>query len=347
MNTEDFNFSLPESLIAQSPLKERDACRLLCLDRNSGTVEHKVFRDILTLLKSGDRLVFNNTKVLPVRLHCKKPSGAKAEVFFLESQTDTVWKALVKPGRKLLRGAELIVGEKECEVKLIVDQVLTDGTRFIRLVPNGHIQSIPMLIERFGSIPLPPYIRREANNEDSDEYQTVYATQPGAVAAPTAGLHFTEDLINDLKKRGVAVSFVTLHVGIGTFLPVKVADPRAHQMHAERFEISHDAAREINTTIEVGGRIIAVGTTVVRILEHCAKVALPLTALQGETTLKILPPYTFSVVNALVTNFHLPMSTLLMLVSAFAGKENVLSAYKTAVEHEYRFFSYGDAMFLS
>jgi S-adenosylmethionine:tRNA ribosyltransferase-isomerase len=347
MRTDEFNYELPETLIAQKSLDERDTCRLLVMDRKTGSVTHEGFRDLLHLLRPDDRLVFNDTRVLPVRLFCKKKTGASVEILFADPLGPRTWRAMARPGRRLPRGTELVVDDDPSLGTLVIQEVLPDGGRIVELRGGDGGSSIMTIIERYGRMPLPPYIKRPADRDDNDRYQTVYAAHSGAVAAPTAGLHFTPGLIAGLKERGVGASFVTLHVGMGTFRPVKVDDPRDHVMHEESYDLPEQAAREIMRTKQEGGRIIAVGTTVVRILEHCGTAAGTLAAAQGRTDLKILPSYAFKIVDGLITNFHLPMSTLLMLVCAFAGTGPVLAAYREAVKEKYRFFSYGDAMFIA
>jgi S-adenosylmethionine:tRNA ribosyltransferase-isomerase len=293
------------------------------------------------LLRPGDRLVFNDTRVLPARLFCHKSSGAAVELLFLEPLGDGRWHALARPARRVKPGTEVLV-DGDSAVRLGVAGARDDGTRVIEVVAGaGGIEEV---IERHGQVPLPPYIRRMATVEDRETYQTVYARSPGAVAAPTAGLHFTPSLLERLAARGVARSFVTLHVGVGTFRPVKEEDPRKHRIHEERYEVSAETAREIAGTRAGGGRIVAVGTTVVRTLEHCACADGRIEPGSGVTRLMILPGHRFAAIDGLVTNFHLPESTLLMLVGAFAGRERVLRAYEEAIGERYRFYSYGDAM---
>ncbi len=344
MHIDDFTYDLPEKLIAQKPLPERDSCRLLHIDRADGTISHHNFKSVLDMLQPSDRLVLNNTKVLPARLFFRKRTGANIELFFTQRMDSLNWKVLIKPARKAPLGTVMeLVGHPEIEIR--VEEIEEDGIRVVYLIAGA--ESFDELIETYGTMPLPHYIRREAEKEDRELYQTVYAQVDGAVAAPTAGLHFTDSLLDSIRQRGVAISFVTLHVGIGTFRPVKVSDPRKHQIHQERYELSHQAAGEINDTWKNGGRVIAVGTTVTRVLEHCAVDHHVIEPSGGITDLMILPPYEFKAVDGLLTNFHLPKSTLLMLVSAFASRELVLMAYREAVEQEYRFFSYGDAMIIT
>jgi S-adenosylmethionine:tRNA ribosyltransferase-isomerase len=344
MNTEDFDYPLPDELIAQYPAAQRDACRLLVLDRVSGAVTHRRFFDLTELLRPGDLLVFNNTRVIPARLFCRRPGGGKVELLFTEKIDDRTWKALVRPARRLPPGASVSVATGSGSAVFVIESIEPGGERLVSLASQGGPASIEDLLETAGSTPLPPYVRRSAVPEDREAYQTVYARVPGAVAAPTAGLHFTPEMLDTLNKRGVVIAEVTLHVGIGTFLPVKVADPADHVMHEERYELTPETAGKIARVKKSGGRVVAVGTTTVRVLEHCAaEHGVPLAG-RGRTGLKILPPYEFKVVDALITNFHLPKSTLLMLVSAFASREHILAAYAEAVRKGYRFFSYGDAM---
>ena len=345
MRTSDFDYSLPPELIARRPLTERDGCRLLYMRRGGGEVSHLAFRDILGILKEGDRLVFNDTRVISARVFCRKEkTGAAVEVFFTERVDDFCWKALVKPAKRAPVGTVLHV--EDCpQIKIRVDEIAEDGyERLVSLVSGAD--GLDGVIDGYGHIPLPHYMEREAEEIDRELYQTVYAGVPGAVAAPTAGLHFTDKLLGELSSRGVGRSFVTLHVGIGTFRPVQAEDPRGHEMHEERFELSESAAGEINGTWERGGRVIAVGTTVVRVLESCAVSLRKVSPQVSRTKLLILPPYRFNAVDGLITNFHLPKSTLLMLVSAFASRESVLKAYGEAVREKYRFYSYGDAMMI-
>ena len=346
MRTEDFDYHLPSDLIAQRPLKERDACRLLVLDKATGAIRHTIFRDLPGLLKPHDRLVFNDTRVLPARLFCRKQSGGTVELLFTGPLGGGAWKALAKPSRRLRPGTVLSVDGDPAAPSLRIDGGGSEGEWVIRLADRNGFDSIAGIIERYGRMPLPPYIKRAVDDQDATTYQTVYAAHPGAIAAPTAGLHFTPQLFTELGIRGVATTFVTLHVGRGTFLPVKVSDPRDHVMHEEEYMLSPGAAGEIVRTKKEGGRVIAVGTTVVRILEHCSPAPGALNPSQGRTGLKILQPYEFKIVDGLITNFHLPKSTLLMLVCAFAGKKSITDAYTEAIRLKYRFFSYGDAMFV-
>ena len=346
MHTENYDYNLPTELIAQYPLSERDACRLLTLDKLDGAVSHATFGSVKKLLRAGDRLVFNNTRVIPARLFGAKENGVPIEFLFTEKIDEYTWKVIAKPAKRLKEGTVVFVNNCE-SAKLHIEKIESDGSRIVRLENKTPGSNIESLLEQCGHYPLPPYISREDDEGDRDNYQTVFASKVGAIASPTAGLHFTNQLIDELKVGGVGVSFVTLHVGVGTFRPVKVDDPRKHDIHEEAFELSTQAANEIITTKANGGRIIAVGTTVVRVLEHCAKYSNGiLEAASGKTKLMILPPYEFKIIDGLITNFHLPKSTLLMLVSAFTGRESILKAYQEAIREKYRFFSYGDAMII-
>ncbi|MCX7725954.1 MAG: tRNA preQ1(34) S-adenosylmethionine ribosyltransferase-isomerase QueA [Chitinispirillaceae bacterium] len=346
MDIKVFDYLLPQNLIAQQPLEERDKCRLLVMSKNDGKIEHKLFKDIKEYLKKGDLLVLNNTKVIPARLYVKKKTGGKVELFFLEKLNETQWKAMVKPGRGVKNGTILFL-ENSPDITLKIDEILLTGERIVSLSSSISIyKSIESLLESFGHTPLPPYIKRSDTKDDREKYQTVYASVPGAVAAPTAGLHFTLELIEELKSKGVDFTYITLHVGAGTFQPVKTETIEKHKMHYEKFIISQETAEKIEHTKAKGGRVVAVGTTVVRTLEACFKLNKRIIPMEGQTDLFIYPPYQFGVIDALITNFHLPKSTLLMLVCAFGGIENVMKAYTTAVKESYRFFSYGDAMFI-
>ncbi|MFP4163183.1 MAG: tRNA preQ1(34) S-adenosylmethionine ribosyltransferase-isomerase QueA [Chitinispirillaceae bacterium] len=344
MQTDDFSYDLPQSLIAQEPLAERDSCRLLVLNRQNGSTEHLFFRDLLDIVRPGDRLVFNNTKVIPARVLCRKTTGASIELFFTEKLGDNSWRALVKPAKRVPPGS-VIHPEDDPNTVLRIEEVMEDGyERRVKLVSGkGCLEDV---IEKHGHMPLPHYIQREDDEMDKELYQTVYAKSEGAVAAPTAGLHFTEKMLEELENRGVDKSFVTLHVGIGTFRPVAVENPRDHDIHEERYELSSQTAAQINSTWERGGRVIAVGTTVVRVLETCAVCRHKIEASSGKTKIMILPPWEFRALDGLITNFHLPRSTLLMLVSALSTRERVLCAYREAVRRGYRFYSYGDAMLI-
>jgi S-adenosylmethionine:tRNA ribosyltransferase-isomerase len=347
LRTADFSYGLPVELIAQEPTKVRDASRLLALGRSSGDLSHHLFSDLPSLLQAGDLLVLNDTKVIPARLVCRRPSGGAAEILLTERTDRMTWKGLVRPGRRLPPGA-LVIPEGMPQVAIRIAGRLPDGGRVITLDDNTLGTTLDKVVEVCGRPPLPPYIEREDRPDDRERYQTVYARQPGAVAAPTAGLHFTPALFERLKVAGVAVSYLTLHVGVGTFRPVKEEDPRKHHIHSERFSLPQAAVDAVNQTRARGGRVIAVGTTSVRVLEYCAEQGGGrLAASEGCCDLYILPGFRFSVVDGLITNFHLPRSSLLMLVSAFAGRDKVLAAYAEAVRQGYRFYSYGDAMFMS
>ncbi|MDO4554676.1 MAG: tRNA preQ1(34) S-adenosylmethionine ribosyltransferase-isomerase QueA [Lachnospiraceae bacterium] len=340
MKVTDFTFDLPEELIAQDPLRDRSSSRLLVLDRYSGEREHKHFRDIKEYLKPGDCLVINDTKVIPARLIGEKEgTGAKIEVLLLKRKENDVWETLVKPGKKARPGARISFGQGELVGEVM--EVVEEGNRLIRFEYEGIFEEV---LDRLGQMPLPPYITHQL--EDKNRYQTVYAKHEGSAAAPTAGLHFTKELLEEIKAMGVEIAHVTLHVGLGTFRPVKVENVLEHHMHSEFYQIEKEEADKINRTKEQGGRVIAVGTTSTRTLEAAAEEDGHLTAKSGWTEIFIYPGYQFKVIDALITNFHLPESTLLMLVSALAGREHVLAAYEEAVKERYRFFSFGDAMFI-
>lgn len=334
----DFDFALPDALIAQEPARARDRSRLMVLDRQSGSIEHHIFQDLENYLLPGDLLVLNNTRVFPCRLPAKKPGGGKAEIFLLAELGLNLWDALVKGGVPAEKRLVLDAGV-EAEIVKSGD----DGTHRVRFHGVPDIRNI---LTEVGRTPLPPYIKREPTVADLERYQTVYAAQVGAVAAPTAGLHFTCELLDRLKAKGVGSAMVTLHVGPGTFQPVRVEKITEHRMLPERYEIAPDAAEVINRAKSGGRRVIAVGTTSVRTLETAAQEDGMVASGEGSSRLFIYPGFVFRIVDGLITNFHLPKSTLLMLVSAFAGRERVLAAYQSAVEHQYRFYSYGDAMFI-
>lgn len=340
MKKSDFNFYLPEELIAQTPIADRDHSRLLRLDKNSGHIEHCRFYQLKDMLREGDCLVMNNSRVLPARLIGARPSGGSVELVLLRDLGDNRWECLSRPGRKTKPGAEIIFGNGE--LKATVEDVAEGGNRIVRFYYDGIFLEI---LEKLGKMPLPPYIKEELS--DSERYQTVYSSQLGSAAAPTAGLHFTNELLRDIEARGVKLCYVTLHVGLGTFRPVKEEEIENHPMHSEFCIIPEETANIVNETKKREGRVIAVGTTSCRTLESFAKADGTLEACSGWTDIFIYPGYSFKCIDALVTNFHLPESTLIMLVSALAGRENVLSAYDTAVKERYRFFSFGDAMFIS
>jgi len=341
VKTSDFDYELPRELIAQYPADRRDESRLLVVRRDGGALDHRRFRDVGEYFEPGDVLVVNESEVIPARLLGRRSGGGRAEMFLLRDLADHRWEVLVRPGARIREGAELSFGDGQLMAR--VEEVLPDGKRVVSLSAPGDVAAAA---ERLGAVPLPPYIDREPEPADSQRYQTVYARVPGAVAAPTAGLHFTEELLAELGAAGVATARLTLHVGIGTFRPVAVEDPADHRMENERFDVPVAAADEINEARDAGGKVIAVGTTSVRTLESVAGEDGHVEAGSGSTDLFIRPPCRFKCVDVLLTNFHLPKSTLLMLVSAFAGRERVLDAYAEAVRERYRFYSYGDAMLL-
>lgn len=340
MKTSDFYFDLPQELIAQTPLQQRDASRLLMLDKQSGAVRHGVFTDLLDQLRPGDCMVLNNSRVLPARLIGHRPTGGACEVLLLIDRGENVWECLVRPGRKLKQGAEVIFGDGELTATIVGE--VEGGNRLVRFEYEGIFLEV---LERLGRMPLPPYITAEL--EDSERYQTVYSKVTGSAAAPTAGLHFTPELMAKIESKGVKLCYVTLHVGLGTFRPVKAESIDEHEMHSEYCVIPQETADIINETKRNGGRVICVGTTSCRTVESWADEDGTMRACGGWTNIFIYPGYRFKVLDALVTNFHLPESTLIMLVSALAGREHVLEAYRQAVEERYRFFSFGDAMFIS
>lgn len=344
LRLEQFDYDLPQELIAQVPCEPRDRCKLIYVEKNTSNFSHCAFTDLVSLLRKGDRLVFNNTKVLPARIYGVKDNGITIEFLFTEKIDDFTWVALVGPARRLKIGASVAV--KNCDgFRLQIVDVLPNGDRVVKLLGDGS-RTLEAIMEQVGHLPLPHYIERDDEQMDREAYQTVFAQKKGAVASPTAGLHFTDELIAKLTNSGVDTSFLTLHVGIGTFRPVKESDPSKHPMHEEYYELSQQTVEEINSTKRNGGRIIAVGTTVVRVLEHCSIESGMLTPSTGKTKLMILPPFEFKTVDGLITNFHLPKSTLLMLVCAFAGIPTILAAYNEAIQKRYRFFSYGDAMLI-
>lgn len=338
MNLKDFDFELPQELIAQDPLADRSSSRLMVLDKESGAITHKHFTDILDYLNAGDCLVLNNTKVIPARLlGSKVDTGAAIEVLLLKRHEKDVWEALVKPGKKMRVGAKVSFGEGLLTCEVI--EVLPDGNRRIRFDYEGIWEEV---LDRLGEMPLPPYITHKL--QDKNRYQTVYAKYEGSAAAPTAGLHFTKELLTEVEKRGISIAYVTLHVGLGTFRPVKTENILEHHMHSEYYEVTQEACDIINETKVRGGRVICVGTTSTRTVESCADENGFMVPKCENTEIFIYPGYQFKVLDGLITNFHLPQSTLIMLVSALAGREEVLKAYETAVAEKYRFFSFGDAM---
>lgn len=340
MKTSDFYYDLPEELIAQDPLEDRSSSRLLVLNKKTGEREHHIFKEIVRYLRPGDCLVINDTKVIPARLIGEREgTGARIEVLLLKRQEKDVWETLVKPGKKMKPGARVSFGDGLLRGEVI--EVVEEGNRLIRFEYEGIFEEV---LDQLGQMPLPPYITHQL--KDRDRYNTVYATHEGSAAAPTAGLHFTPELLEEIQKKGVEIARVTLHVGLGTFRPVKVEDVTNHHMHSEFYQIDEEAAEKINRTKKQGGRVICVGTTSCRTIESAAEENGELRACSGWTEIFIYPGYHFKVLDGLITNFHLPESTLIMLVSALAGKENVLAAYEEAVKERYRFFSFGDAMFI-
>ena len=340
MKTADFDFQLPEELIAQTPLDRRDASRLLTLDRTTGAIGHHHFYDLHQFLRPGDCLVLNDSRVLPARLIGHRPTGGACEVLLLVDKGDNLWECLVRPGRKLKQGAQVIFGDGK--LTATVEAELEDGKRAVRF----HYQGIFLeILEQLGKMPLPPYIKEEL--QDQERYQTVYSRVIGSAAAPTAGLHFTPELLDRVQEIGVKVCHITLHVGLGTFRPVKAEDIADHEMHSEFCMISQETADTINETKRNGGRVVCVGTTSCRAIESFAAEDGTMSERSGWTSIFIYPGDKFKVLDALITNFHLPQSTLIMLVSALAGREHVLAAYDEAVRERYRFFSFGDAMFIS
>lgn len=341
MDVKDFYFDLPEELIAQDPLKDRSSSRLLVLDRDTGEVQHRVFRDIVEYLRPGDCLVINDTKVIPARLFgIKKDTGAKIEILLLKRRENDIWETLVRPGKKCRPGT--VIEFWEGLLSGTVVETVDDGNRLIRFSYKGIFEEI---LDQLGQMPLPPYITHEL--KDKNRYQTVYAKHEGSAAAPTAGLHFTNELLKQIEEMGVKVAHVTLHVGLGTFRPVKVENVLDHHMHSEFYVVEESEARKVNDTKAAGGRVICVGTTSCRTVESASTDDGILQAKTGWTEIFIYPGYRFKVLDALITNFHLPESTLVMLVSALAGREHILDAYKEAVKERYRFFSFGDAMFIA
>lgn len=339
MNKTDFYFDLPERLIAQTPLEKRDTSRLLHLDKTTGEIEHRHFYDIKKYFRKGDCLVLNDSRVLPARLIGARPTGGSVELVLLKDLGDGCWECLSRPGRKTKPGQEIIFGNGE--LTATVQSVTEGGNRIVKFHFEGVFLEV---LERLGKMPLPPYIKEEL--KDAERYQTVYSRELGSAAAPTAGLHFTKELLKEIEEMGVNICFLTLHVGLGTFRPVKAENIEEHEMHSEFCMVPADTAKTINETKRSGGRVIAVGTTSCRTLESFAKEDGTIEETAAWTSIFIYPGYKFKCVDALITNFHLPESTLIMLVSALAGRENILHAYEVAVKEEYRFFSFGDAMFI-
>ena len=340
MKVSDFNYNLPKELIAQVPIKNRDQSRLMVLDREHKTIEHKIFKDIIDYLQPGDCLVRNNTKVIPARLYgVKEETGANVEFLLLKRVDGDIWEVMVKPGRKLMPGVRVEFGNGLLKAEIL--EKLEDGNRKVKFEYNGIFNEI---LNEIGLMPLPPYIHEKL--KEKDRYQTVYAKYEGSAAAPTAGLHFTDELFEKLKEKGVEVANVTLHAGIGTFRPVKVENIEEHDMHSEHFYIKAEDAEKINKAKREGHRVIAVGTTSCRVLESIADENGYVKEVEGDTNIFIYPGYKFKCLDALITNFHLPESTLIMLVSALAGKDFIMQAYEEAVKEQYKFFSFGDAMFI-
>ena len=340
MKTSDFYYDLPEELIAQTPLKDRSSSRLMLLDKSSGAISHKHFYDIVDLLNEGDCLILNDTKVLPARLYgVKEDTGAAIEFLLLHKHSLDVWEVILKPGRCAKPGARFVFGNGELKAEIL--DIVNEGNRLVKFYYNGVFEEV---LDRLGEMPIPPYITQKL--EDKNRYQTVYAKNPGSAAAPTAGLHFTPELLEKIKQKGISIGYLTLHVGLGTFRPVKADEITDHKMHSEFYILPQQTADLVNKTKENGGRVISVGTTATRVLETAGLNGFPLKEATGWTDIFIYPGKSLNVIDALITNFHLPESTLIMLVSAIAGRENVLNAYNEAVKEKYRFFSFGDAMFI-
>lgn len=340
MNVEEFDYDLPESLIAQTPLKDRDQSRLLVLGRNSGNIEHKHFKDVINYLETGDTLVLNDTRVMPARLFgLKEETGAKVEMLMLTRIENNDWEVLLKPAKRIKVGNKLSFGEGKIIAECIEE--LDQGGRIMRLHYEGILEE---RLNELGEMPLPPYIKERL--DDPDRYQTVYAKESGSAAAPTAGLHFTDELLDEIRAKGINIAFITLHVGLGTFRPVSVEDINDHEMHSEYYQMTQETANLLNQTKKEGHRIISVGTSSTRTLETIRRDYNEFVAVSGWTDIFIYPGFTYKAIDGLITNFHLPKSTLVMLVSAFSSRENILNAYKEAVKLEYRFFSFGDAMLI-
>lgn len=337
LSTADYYFDLPQELIAQDPMQKRDECRMLVMDKETGKVEHHIFSEVINYLEPGDCLVLNNTKVIPARLlGVKEETGAAVEILLLKRKEADVWETLVKPGKKLRVGARVSFGDGILKAEIV--EVLDDGNRLVKFFYDGIWEEV---LDRLGEMPLPPYITHKL--QDKNMYQTVYAKYEGSAAAPTAGLHFTDELLDKIREKGIDTAFVTLHVGLGTFRPVKVTNVKEHHMHTEWYQVTQEAADKINKAKASGHRVICVGTTSCRTIESAASDDGTLAPCSGDTSIFIYPGYKFKLMDGLITNFHLPESTLVMLVSAFAGREHVLSAYDEAIKERYRFFSFGDA----
>ena len=339
MKVSDFNYNLPEELIAQTPLEKRDESRIMILNKNNKTIEHKKFKEIIDYLKPGDVLVRNNTKVIPARLYGKKATGANVEFLLLNNIEGDIWESIVRPGNKLHIGTKVIFADGLLKAEIL--DIMPGGTRKVKFEYNGIFNEI---LDKIGLMPLPPYIHEELKQKD--RYQTVYAKYNGSAAAPTAGLHFTPELLKQIEEKGIEIANVTLHVGIGTFRPVKEENVENHEMHSEHYYIKKEDAEKINNAKREGRRVIAVGTTSCRVLETVADENGMLKETEGDTQIFIYPGYKFKCLDGLITNFHLPQSTLLMLVSALAGKDFIMNAYEEAVKEKYRFFSFGDAMLI-
>jgi S-adenosylmethionine:tRNA ribosyltransferase-isomerase len=337
LSTADYYFDLPKELIAQDPMEKRDECKLLVMDKNTGKVEHHVFNEVINYLEPGDCLVLNNTKVIPARLlGVKEETGAAVEILLLKRKEADVWETLVKPGKKLRPGARVSFGDGILKAEIM--DIVDEGNRLVKFYYDGIWEEV---LDKLGEMPLPPYITHKL--QDKNMYQTVYAKFEGSAAAPTAGLHFTDDLLEKIREKGVDMAFVTLHVGLGTFRPVKVTNVKEHHMHTEWYQVTQEAADKIMKAKESGHRVICVGTTSCRTIESAASEDGTIKASSGDTSIFIYPGYKFKLMDGLITNFHLPESTLVMLVSAFAGREHVLGAYEEAIKERYRFFSFGDA----
>ncbi len=340
MNVSEFNYELPEELIAQVPLEKRDESRLMVLNRKEQTIEHKTFKDIIDFLEPGDCLVRNNTKVIPARIYGKKETGANVEFLLLNNIEGDIWESIVRPGNKLHIGTKVIFGEGLLEAEIL--EIMPGGTRKVKFHYKGIFNEI---LDQIGLMPLPPYIHEEL--KEKERYQTVYAKHNGSAAAPTAGLHFTPELLKQIEEKGINIANVTLHVGIGTFRPVKEEKVEEHEMHSEHYYIKKEDAEKINNAKKTGHRVIVIGTTSCRVLETIADESGNIKEQEGDTKIFIYPGYKFKCIDALITNFHLPQSTLLMLVSALAGRDYTMKAYQEAVKQKYRFFSFGDAMFIN
>lgn len=340
MKVSDFNYELPKELIAQHPYDKRDEARLMVLDKKKQSIEHKVFKDVVDYLNPGDCLVINNTKVIPARLYGKKDTGANVEFLLLKRIENDTWEAMVRPGNKLKVGSKVIFGNGILKATIL--EVLDGGNRKVQFEYEGIFNEI---LDKVGLMPLPPYIT-EATKEDNKKYQTVYAKYDGSAAAPTAGLHFTEELLEKIKAKGIEVATVTLHVGIGTFRPVKVENVEEHEMHSEHYYIKKEEAEKVNKAKKTGHKVIAVGTTSCRVLESVSDENGMIKEIEDDTSIFIYPGYKFKCIDSLITNFHLPESTLIMLVSSLAGREFILRAYNEAVKEKYKFFSFGDAMLI-